>query len=94
LRSFSNFSWLSTISTWNGRPITLTFRTRLPTLAQLYKELVSGGEQAAQRVAQAIPMKRISSPEEIAGSVVWLCSDEASYITGHTLVLDGGFTIQ
>lgn len=55
---------------------------------------MSGGEQAAQGVAQAIPMKRISSPEEIAGSVVWLCSDEASYITGHTLVLDGGFTVQ
>lgn len=55
---------------------------------------MSGGEEAAQGVAQAIPMKRISSPEEIAGAVVWLSSDEASYITGHTLVLDGGFTVQ
>lgn len=55
---------------------------------------MSGGEEAAQGVAQAIPMKRISSPEEIAGAVVWLSSDEASYVTGHTLVLDGGFTVQ
>ena len=55
---------------------------------------MSGGEEAAQSVAQAIPMKRISSPEEIARAVVWLCSDEASYITGHTLVADGGFTVQ
>lgn len=55
---------------------------------------MSGGEEAAQGVAGAIPMGRISSPEEIAGTVLWLCSDEASYITGHTLVIDGGFTVQ
>ncbi len=55
---------------------------------------MSGGEEAAQGVTQAIPMGRISTPEEIAGTVVWLCSDEASYITGHTLVIDGGFTVQ
>lgn len=55
---------------------------------------MSGGESGAQAVAQAIPMQRIATPEEIAGAVVWLCSDEASYITGHTLVLDGGFTVQ
>jgi NAD(P)-dependent dehydrogenase (short-subunit alcohol dehydrogenase family) len=45
-------------------------------------------------VAQAIPMKRIGKPEEIANAVVWLCSTEASYLTGHTLVVDGGFTVQ
>lgn len=55
---------------------------------------MSGGEDAAQDVAQAIPMGRVSNPEEIADAVVWLCSDEASYVTGHTLVADGGFTIQ
>lgn len=51
---------------------------------------MSGGEEAAQ----AIPMKRIGKPEEIANAVVWLCSAEASYLTGHTLVVDGGFTVQ
>lgn len=55
---------------------------------------MSGGEEAAQEVAQVLPIGRISRPEEIAGAVVWLCSDGASYITGHTLVIDGGFTIQ
>lgn len=55
---------------------------------------MSGGDESAQGVAQAIPMKRISKPEEIADAVVWLCLDEASYITGHTLVIDGGFTVQ
>ncbi len=36
------------------------------------------------------PMARIAQPAEVAGAVVYLCSDAASYVTGHTLVLDGG----
>ena len=35
-------------------------------------------------------MNRGGSPQEIADTVVWLCSDKASYITGHTLFVDGG----
>jgi NAD(P)-dependent dehydrogenase (short-subunit alcohol dehydrogenase family) len=37
-----------------------------------------------------IPMNRLIEPEEIASAVMWLCSDEASAITGHALPLDGG----
>jgi len=37
-----------------------------------------------------IPLGRIGRPEEIANAVVWLCSDAASYITGHALAVDGG----
>jgi len=44
-------------------------------------------------IAESVPMGRISSPEEIAKGMVWLCSDAASYVTGHTLVIDGGATI-
>jgi NAD(P)-dependent dehydrogenase (short-subunit alcohol dehydrogenase family) len=36
------------------------------------------------------PMGRMGRPEEIAEAVVWLCSDAASFVTGHTLVADGG----
>jgi NAD(P)-dependent dehydrogenase (short-subunit alcohol dehydrogenase family) len=36
------------------------------------------------------PMHRIGQPEEVANAVVWLCSDESSFITGHSLVIDGG----
>ena len=35
-------------------------------------------------------MKRIGYPEEIAGTAAFLCSDDASYMTGETLIVDGG----
>ncbi|NQE35808.1 SDR family oxidoreductase [Microcoleus asticus] len=40
------------------------------------------------------PIGRIGKPEEIGDAVVWLCSDKASFVTGHNLVIDGGYTIQ
>jgi A-factor type gamma-butyrolactone 1'-reductase (1S-forming) len=40
---------------------------------------------------RAVPLGRIAEPEEIAAAVVWLCSPEASYITGSVLVADGGW---
>jgi NAD(P)-dependent dehydrogenase (short-subunit alcohol dehydrogenase family) len=43
---------------------------------------------------QQYPLRRTGKPVDIANAVVFLCSDEASFITGHTLVVDGGLTIQ
>ena len=40
-----------------------------------------------------IPMGRVGQPDDIAAVVLFLCSDEASYITGHTLVADGGWLL-
>ena len=40
-----------------------------------------------------IPMHRIGDPEDLAGAVVFLGSDASSYVTGHVLVVDGGFTL-
>lgn len=42
---------------------------------------------------QHIPLKRLGSSEEVAEAVVWLCSDAAAYITGQTILIDGGFAI-
>ncbi len=46
------------------------------------------------KMLAAHPIGRIGKPEEIANAVVWLCSDAASFITGHSLTIDGGYTIQ
>lgn len=40
--------------------------------------------------AKAVPMNRFGSPEEVANAVVFLASDESNYVTGHSLVIDGG----
>ena len=51
-----------------------------------------GTPEAPDRITQE-PVGRVGRPEEIAGSVVWLCSDAASFVTGHALVVDGGQTL-
>ncbi|MDE2489550.1 MAG: SDR family oxidoreductase [Elusimicrobia bacterium] len=45
-----------------------------------------------ERISASIPLRRLARPEEIAGLVVFLCSEENTYVTGQSLVADGGFT--
>ncbi len=40
------------------------------------------------------PIGRIAQPEEVAETVLWLCSDRASFVTGHGMIVDGGYTAQ
>lgn len=47
--------------------------------------------QMERVTANASPMRRLGDPAEIAQAVVWLCSDKASFVTGHALPVDGGF---
>ena len=52
----------------------------------------SMGEAAHEQMAALHPIGRTGRPEEIAEAVLWLCSDKASFVTGHTLAADGGWT--
>ncbi|HLF12050.1 MAG TPA: SDR family oxidoreductase [Gammaproteobacteria bacterium] len=45
-----------------------------------------------QEFGRMHPIGRVGQPEEVAGAVLWLCSDAASFVTGHSFAIDGGFT--
>lgn len=62
--------------------------------AQALSEEHSLGPEKLERMADSIPLGRIGEPEDIADVIVFFASDEARYITGQTLVVDGGFVIQ
>jgi NAD(P)-dependent dehydrogenase (short-subunit alcohol dehydrogenase family) len=53
-----------------------------------------GNEEFYQSVIKRIPLGRVGDPKEVAGPVVFLASPQASLITGATLMIDGGWTIQ
>ena len=51
-------------------------------------------EGREEKVARAYPMRRLGAPEDIAGAVSFLLSSDAAWITGQTLVVDGGVTLR
>jgi NAD(P)-dependent dehydrogenase (short-subunit alcohol dehydrogenase family) len=62
-----------------------------PVATGLLSRMVAG-QIPLDVIASSVPLKRISAPEEIADAILWLASDAASYVTGETLVIDGGLT--
>lgn len=50
--------------------------------------------EALEQSVAATPLGRIGAPEEIGDAAVWLCSDDASFVTGESFVVDGGFVAQ
>ena len=58
----------------------------------LLKDLAAGDSATIEYMKSLHPIGRLGKPEEIANTVVWLCSDEASFILGQGITVDGGFT--
>jgi NAD(P)-dependent dehydrogenase (short-subunit alcohol dehydrogenase family) len=50
--------------------------------------------EVRQMLEAGHPMGRIGQPKEVASTVIWLCSGGASFVTGQTLAIDGGYTVQ
>lgn len=55
---------------------------------------IGNNKEMEEGYKNAIPMKRFGTPEEISGTILFLCSEAASYITGQTLTPDGGWVAQ
>lgn len=55
--------------------------------------LIRQGKLNVEKIEARTPMRRFAQPNEIASAIAFLFSDDASYITGHSLVVDGGMTI-
>jgi NAD(P)-dependent dehydrogenase (short-subunit alcohol dehydrogenase family) len=56
----------------------------------LTHHLERAGEEAQRQAALSTPMRRIGRPDEVASAVLWLCSEQASFITGAIVPIDGG----
>ena len=55
---------------------------------------IDANPEFERKMVSQTPMGRMGMPEEIAEAVVWLCSDAASFVTGHTMTPDGGYMAQ
>ncbi len=67
-----------------------------PTDTPLLAEIASATDTSDKIIgamARAVPMKRIGQPHEVASAVIYLCSEEAGFITGQTLSVSGGLTM-
>ena len=53
-----------------------------------------GEAQIRRQLAEGEPVGHMGQPEEVAAAVLWLCSDQSSFVTGHPLVVDGGWVAQ
>ena len=53
-------------------------------------EALENAPQLEARILDHKPGGRMGRPEEVAEAVVWLCSDAASFVTGHSMIIDGG----
>jgi NAD(P)-dependent dehydrogenase (short-subunit alcohol dehydrogenase family) len=60
----------------------------------MFERFVKGDEGVREYLKAMHPIGRSGKPEEIASAVLYLCSDGASFITGQSLAVDGGFTVQ
>jgi NAD(P)-dependent dehydrogenase (short-subunit alcohol dehydrogenase family) len=67
-----------------------------PMLNRVFESASGGNPETAsaiaEQVTQMVPQGRIGQPKEAAEAVIWLCSDASSYVTGHSMIIDGGLT--
>lgn len=61
---------------------------------QMFNRILSKDPKGGKKLLETAQVARLGLPDKVASVVVWLCSDAASFIRGHVLAVDGGFTAQ
>ena len=61
--------------------------------SRMVDEWLQGSAESEQMVADLHPIGRIAEPEEIARAVIWLASDDSSFVVGAAIAVDGGYTV-
>ncbi|GAB1421159.1 SDR family oxidoreductase [Anaerolineales bacterium] len=59
----------------------------------MVRDMINGNPAMADWTVKASPMKRLGTAPEIAAGILWLCSEESSFVNGHALAMDGGLSI-
>ncbi|MCB1614169.1 MAG: SDR family oxidoreductase, partial [Xanthomonadales bacterium] len=58
----------------------------------MYQRMIDQGLADEHSIRRLHPIGRIGEVEEIAGAVLWMCSEQAAFMTGHSMTIDGGMT--
>jgi len=93
--SKSGIIQLTRVAALEGAAAGIRVNTILPGPTErtlLFEYLTEAEPDVRQHFMEMIPLKRVATPEDMAEAVMWLCSDAASYITGHAMPIDGGMT--
>ncbi|MBI1278670.1 MAG: glucose 1-dehydrogenase [Anaerolineaceae bacterium] len=59
----------------------------------MVSEMNVANPKMVEATINAIPMRRLGAPAEIAQAILWLCSDDSSFVTGHAMAVDGGTVV-
>lgn len=65
-----------------------------PIATEMFENFRRGNPEAVAQIIESVPAGRVGTPDEIASSVLWLCSPGAAYVTGQNISIDGGYTVQ
>jgi NAD(P)-dependent dehydrogenase (short-subunit alcohol dehydrogenase family) len=87
---------LTRVLALEGAPVGIRANAVAPgyTRTEMIQQALDDGSQREEWMMERVPLKRLADPAEIARVVRFLASDAASYVTGQTIVADGGWTIQ
>jgi NAD(P)-dependent dehydrogenase (short-subunit alcohol dehydrogenase family) len=78
---------------YGGRGIRVNALCPGPIDTPMGRRVLAASGESYEQVAASTALKRWAGPDEVAAAVLWLCSDAASFVTGHAMLVDGGDTL-